>query len=513
MSAILAENFHIHSAVQFMNSFTEPITEGNTTPDIYYMFIGRPTPWPTSDVSPTAPTDSSKDMAYDYWRDMIGMKRVTADHMCSVTLRYNWTANTQYSMTDYRVGRTIRSANTFHPYYVITPDNEVFKCLYNGRVNATSGPSNSTSQPTTSGQVDITGTTTAGGDLANYTWKYLYTISPNDADMFMTNNFIPVRNADDQLNDDGDVLNDASDLYTIFNHARVTGNGAIQNILVEIPGSGYNSVPDINIIGDGSDARATATVSSGQITAINITSPGQNYSWATVEIIPAISDTSATGATATVIIPPRASFTNSSGVFYYSNHAVNLREELGAKYVMLHMEFAADEDGMLSTGNDYRRIGLIRNPILYGSNQIATANAYKMTTDLTIVAPSGAFTQDELVWQPQTNAYGVVVEQTSTVLKLTGVAGGFTTTGNTYILGIGNGLANGQPALPSSLLIPSVPEAFSPSVVASGASASVTEVSLPEIQAFSGTILYADHRVPITRSNTQTEVLRTILTF
>lgn len=507
MSALVSEKFHVHSARQFVESFSE------TANDVYYMVIGRPTPWPTSDLTPSTPVDSVEMTTFDYWRDVIALKRVTSDHLMPVVPRYNWTANGQYSMYDHRISQTTAVANTEYPFYVMSDDLSVFKCIYNGRSNSTSGPSNSVSSPSITGQVDLTATTPSSGLPQNYVWKYLYTVSTADALMYLTSGYIPVRSSDYALDANGAVLDDLTDQYTVFHAARGTGNGSIYYVVVETPGSGYLNVPTIEIVGDGSGARAVAVVQSGQLTGINLTSGGVDYSRATVVITPAGEDLDATGATATAIISPRSAYVNSTGTNYVTNHAINLEEELTAKYVMLHLEWTGTESGAVSTGNDYRRVGLVRNPVLYGTATRATDTVYRQTTDLTVIAPSGSFLNDEIVWQKSSNAYGVVVEQDASTLKLVGVNGTFTTTGNTYILGIGNGDVAGQGALPTTIIIPSTPEPFTPTVMASGASATVTAITPPAIQPYSGTILYVDHRAPITRTNTQTEILRTILTF
>jgi hypothetical protein len=505
MSAIVSDKFHVHNARQFVESLSE------TANDVYYLFIGRPTPWTVGDGTPDTPEDSTSNTAFGFWNDIVALRRITTDDLVYCVPRYNWVANTQYNMADSRSAMTSLAANTSNPFYVVTANYEVFKCIYNGRVNSAGAISNSTVEPTTSGQADITALTSSSGSPNTYVWKYLYTIPTSSALKYLTANYMPVSASHDTLNANGDVSDDGTNQYDVFHAARTSGNGSIRQITVEAQGSGYTNSPTVSITGDGSGATAVAVVASGKVTQITMSAVGTNYSYANVAIT--ANGDSGTGATAEAILSPRAPFTNSTGLFYISNHGINLPEELVAKYVMLYVELdGSDEGGLIATGNDYRRIGIIRNPLLYGSGTIATANVYSQSTDLTLSSLVGTFTKDELVWQGSTNAYGVVIETSGSTLKLTNVRGTFSTSGTTTILGIGNGNNTGMVAN-ASITIPSQPGTFTPVIAASGATASVTAIGLPDITPYSGTVLYIDHRAPITRANDQTEVIRTILSF
>ena len=78
----------------------------------------------------------------------------------------------------------------------------------------------------------------------------------------------------------------------------------VSSITVTAGGTGYNNIPTIAIAGGGgTGATATAAVSSGAITAITVTNIGTGYTTnPTVTITPHASDTTATGATATVVL-------------------------------------------------------------------------------------------------------------------------------------------------------------------------------------------------------------------
>ena len=66
-------------------------------------------------------------------------------------------------------------------------------------------------------------------------------------------------------------------------------------------GSGYTIAPQVIIGGTGSGATATATISGGVVTAINITNQGSGYTTAFANIVNAVGDTTGFGATAEVL--------------------------------------------------------------------------------------------------------------------------------------------------------------------------------------------------------------------
>jgi hypothetical protein len=496
MADLISQKFHVHAAKQFVESLTEPAN------DVYYLFIGRPVPWGAGN---SAPSDSIANTTFEYWRDIVSVKRIKSTDISHVTPRYNWSYGAQYAMHDHRTCKCDLVANTSYPFYVLTSEDHVFKCISNGKGSATSVPSNSTSEPTITGQADISRLTLASGSPYNYVWKYLYTLNETQKNKYLTTDYIPVTATGDVLNEDGDVLDDGSNQYVVFNSARSTGNGEILSILVESPGSGYTSAPTIIITGDGVDATAVATITSNSVSSINIISGGLNYSRASVYI----EGGGGSGATATAIISPRSSFTNSTGTYYITNHGIDNQLELDGRYVMLSIELSGNESGVIAASNEYRRVGILKNPVLNNTNTIATGNVYSQTTNLTLLGTSGLFTKNEIVWQSSTNAYGVVVEQIGQMIKLVSVNGTFSTTGN--IQGIGNGNTEGM--IIGAINIPATPEPFTPTVPPSSVVASITGIESPSLSPYSGDILYVDNINTVIRANDQTEIIRTVMTF
>lgn len=504
MPSIVSERFKIHNAKQFVESFSE------AAKDNYYLFIGRSMPWATGDTAsdvPT-PTDSTGCAAFRYWRDMIAMVKIQPTDLCHAIYNHEWTSGAKYRMYDCSISINSLFDPEEMPFYVVTSENQVFKCIYNG-VTDNSGTtiSNSTVEPSITGQADVTALTIADGNPNNYIWKYMYTIPASDLLKFRVKNYVPVRSMDDTRDSlTGDVLDDASSNYLVFNNARLVNNGAIYQVIIDTPGAGYSNIPPQVIIeGDGTGATAVASVSSGNVVSITMTSYGQNYSYATVALN-SLDKQPTIPAVARAIISPRNEFTNTAGNYYRTNHGLDIEHELGGKYVILSARLfntgGVGEEAVLPISSEYRRVGIVKNPVLYGTNQIANGNAYSMTTDVVIGSATGSFVPNELIYQASTNAYGVLLEQKDNILRLTNVRGEFSIEGNTVVMGIGNGNTT-----------VSLPEAFISPIQPSGTQARVSEVLPPDITPFSGDVLYINHGTPIIREQNYSEIVKIVLTF
>jgi hypothetical protein len=321
-------------------------------------------------------------------------------------------------------------------FYVMTDDYHVYKCLFNNN-----GVGASTTKPT---GTSTTVFTTADG----YVWKYMYTVSTSDALKFLTNEYIPVRT---------DATVQAAAVSGALNIVKVTAGG-----------SGYTSVPTVTITGDGTGAAATATVNNGAVTAVIITAAGTGYTIATVSIS---GGGATTNATARAIIPPK------------DGHGYNAVEELGGKFVMINVRLDGTESGTLSTENDFRKIGLIRDPYEYGTSTRALSSNYRQTYRYTVSSATGNFSLDETVTVGSNTA--TVVEWDST---------------NKY-------LYTTKP----------LPKDFATTTSITGststATGTITAISNPGLASYSGDILYVENRSPISRATDQIEDVKLIIEF
>lgn len=118
--------------------------------------------------------------------------------------------------------------------------------------------------------------------------------------------------------------------------------------------SKYLIVPRVVISGDGTDAEGVAFCDiSGIVRRIDVTNVGRDYTYAQVQILPAIHAPEDMPLPKAVVSPD-------------GGHGSNPVRELGARQVMIVMQLSQDESGSLSVANDFRQFGIVVNPIIRG---------------------------------------------------------------------------------------------------------------------------------------------------
>lgn len=504
MATLVSKNFNVNLAQQFKESFTE------SDPTQYYLFYARVNPWPV-ETSPPSFSDNIKFTDYDIWRGMLSLKKVSNNNVTMAVSKYTWTTNTVY--TKYTDDNASLSTSQF---YVITSNNNVYKCL-----------DNSNSAPST---VSPTGQTTSIISTSDgYRWKFMYSISQADINRFAGGEFIPVKTlATDDGSPQWDVQQAAAN--GAINIVQVTdgGSGYLENkgtvaavtsttqLTIANTGFGsdnaytgstifissglgagqvriitaYNAAtklitvntafgvspntsstyhigPRINMIGDGVDATAYANVQSGAITKITTVNPGSNYSLVNVGI--SANPSYGSGATAVAYLPP------------FGGHGSDPVRELFATNVTLNVEVVGSEQGFFAANNQFRVYGLMKDPIIKATGGVASSLRYDQTLRLTANAVSGIYSQDEFVIGSTSGARGRVVyfansnvSGTKGVIHLTNVSGSFsnteTLTGNT-----------------------------------SSVTAQLRGITQPDLLQYTGSMLYAVTQEPIERDADQTE--------
>jgi hypothetical protein len=136
----------------------------------------------------------------------------------------------------------------------------------------------------------------------------------------------------------------------------LTVDGRIMNIPVISQGFGY-AAAEVSIIGDGVGATAVAVIgSSGNVEKIRMTNYGQGYRWATVTITG-----NGFGAKARAVISP------------YGGHGKFVLNSLYARTLMFYSNISADKNQGFVVNNDYRQLGIIKNPVRYQSTSPLTS--------------------------------------------------------------------------------------------------------------------------------------------
>jgi hypothetical protein len=367
---------------------------------------------------PPMPLDNQREKTIIY-DEIIAAKRITTAYARPVIRRYNWdvVANPKYDMwkPDYsatpgggvQVGKqtaTLQDNIANAKFYVINSRYEVFKCLYNGE-DLTAGGGNATEEPITTG-VNFSAATgiykeTAG---ARYVWKYMYTIPTDDVLKFLSTDFMPIVLPSDQSRQDTEEI--AAD-----------APNAIDVVIIEDAGSNLPVSQTLytSIKGDGTGGIVEfATNNSGAITSATIKARGSGYTYANVLLGNGnlfsnedLTTSVPTGATAKgsleVILPP------------LGGHGSDFEQELNAKRVMTNIRLTyAEGSGDFPIDNDFRRIGILKDPYQRGTTNFLTQETASGLKAIKINGATADFIPDERIQQTVTGgtAFGTVVSWT-----------------------------------------------------------------------------------------------------
>jgi hypothetical protein len=538
MAAIVTSNFRVLNA----NNFKEDVANSSV-----YVAIGKSDVWSlttsdTTDTTPFTPNDHLDDLG-EARENLIGMKKIASSDLSHVVDRYTWTSNTVYDEWDsndpsifdkkfyvitsefkvykcikapINVGSTIQPTHTLtnpqlesdgytwkYMFTVAVADAEKFltnsympvKTVSLGSEGVVAASSAATTVVLTDSNPDITaGMAINGGSI---------TIGAVNGNTLTTSGNITV-SADDILTFAfaSDAAAEASlteaDFAQYLNQKAsrdsLTAAG-IERFEITAAGSGYtdgthtfasgsSGTRFVTITGDGTGAEATATVSGGIITAINVTNKGTNYTVADI----AISGQGGADATARAVLAPKG------------GHGVDPRAELGGFFLSLNVQLVGATDVDLTTGNDFRQITLIKEPRLYNAvpfaGAISSADTLKALNSLDLTASGGsfpAFVVDELIVGQTSTAQAYVVEIDA----------------DEGYLYYHQNSKTGYTPFAHDEVIQGQTSQVSGTIESSGNSG----LRNPEVDRASGQILFLENRDPINRTTTQIEDIKVILEF
>jgi hypothetical protein len=346
-------------------------------------------------------------------------------------------------------------------FYVRNSKDQVFKCLFNNN-NVVS-----TFMP----EISI------GGELPEnpyieaadgYKWKYMYTIPTGLKNKFFTDKYMP-------------VLREA----VVYDNAT---DGRIDIVKIIDGGTGYyggSTVSNYNIAsvsGDGSLANFTVDVTNGVITDINIINGGNNYTRAAITLDDPLKLPVTNTANLEVIIGPQY------------GHGWDAARELGASDLMISVDFVGDVSGYLPVENDgsdyFRQICLVKN-VEFANGVFATESLYKSYTTLFVSNPPVDFEHNSMVYVGTSYATATF---TASVIH-------FDSATNTLI--VNNVIGDVDSIENETIRQKDSPSAF----------AKVFSVVKPDINIFSGELLYIENRNKIIRNPNQTETIKLVVEF
>ncbi len=444
----------------------ELISDVGDSASNYYIGIGKSDQWNITDTPPTpVPTDREE---RDFRANLQSVIKTT--DVSYVAPRYNWASGTIYQA--YSDEKTTTSNGQ---YYVMTASNRVYICIQQGKDDAGAIQPSSVDPDTT--------LTTSGPGVATadgYIWKYLYTQSALRLSKFGSANFIPV-----EFVGSGSLTSIETAQKNVQN-AAITGS--IIGYKVISPGSGYAISDTVTIQGNGSFARAKLTTdpTSGVIRKVEIDDSaaipiGSGYNFANIKI----NTSTGTGAVIRPVISKK-------GI------GADAREDLRAGAVMFNAKIVGEAgEGDFIINNDFRQVGLIKNPTVPTSRAPANGAAdsdFTATTGsaLRILTLDSAITtgiqQDDLLVGDNTGAKGFVD-------KVNGPQISYHQNDNTGYLAF----SSADVAIDNSL--------------GTTTAAAFLSDSDGEVNPFSGDVLYIENRSAILRSSVGTEDIKMIVQF
>ncbi len=519
MAAIITDQLRILNSKEFVASVA-------STSNSYYTFVGLPNPTEvksTWDTSPPDPRDSFNE-ENSYWDTMIALKKISSSDIKRVVRKVSWASGVTYDM--YR--NDIKAENPSKPsnattlyganYYVMNSDYRVYICLQNGTNPENPSGRASLDEPTFTDLEPREAGTSGDG----YIWKYLFTISPSDITKFDSTNFLPVP-ADWTTTTDANIT-------AVRNNASSSGQIKIVTVTNRGVGLGtanrtYTRVP---IKGDGRGAEATVVVNNNsKIESVTVSNGGSGYTFGTLDLVGGNVPTGTTTPVFDVIIPSQ------------DGHGANVYKELGALNSLVYSRIENDtENPDFITGNQIARVGIVENPKAYSSTDLLDLNKAAATYALRLVGTgysSATFEDDVLITQTigiGSTAVGKVVsyDQTTGVLKYwqDRTMAGFNTDGtkdtspqygfslNRFtadaVTGGSFDIVGGSVTLGIDTIFTGLSTVINNKTYYLGQEFD-SGIANPEVEKYSGNIIYVDNRPSITRSVNQKEDIKVILQF
>jgi len=511
MPAIITDQFRILNA----ETFTKSVTGIGTTSNFYYTFLAHPDPtntdipdygvanWGTTGTPDPRDSFQQEDRYHD---SMLFLNKIGVNDFARVVTRINWTSGLTYDMykNNYDITNEApqTSSKTLYDsrFYAVNSEFKVYICINNGTSPDFPNGRPSQFEPTfvdTSPQV-------AGDGSDGYLWKFLYQIIPSDIVKFTTEKYMPLpRNWGDS---NTAVVKDAA------------VRGHVETVLITKRGTGYTAgTTTHDILGDGSGGKVSITVVDAEVDSIEVTDGGKDYTKGVINF----TGSGGSGAEFEVIIPPKG------------GHGEDIYRELGSHRVMIYSKYDIADD--FAAQNNFSRIGIVRNPTKFGSqtailnsNTATALGALKLTgagktSDTTYplnaeirqsVGTAGSFAVGYVAsWDPNTGVLRYYQPAGFTALAVNNYRN-FDFEG-----GDSPSAINTEPttAITGPALTPDTN--FNGSSITSsnrlfGLGQNFTKGKAnPEVEKFSGDIIYIDNRAPISRSESQKEEVKVVVEF
>lgn len=240
--------------------------------------------------------------------------------------------------------------------------------------------------------------------------------------------------------------------------------GTIDAIKIISGGYDYNAA-NVTIVGDGTGATATANIYNNRVDKIIVQSRGSGYSRANIIITG-----DGKGASARAIIAPEG------------GHGHDIIQELYARSIGFYTTIGQEQNQGFDVTNDYRQFGIIKDIENYDNTKFFTGGTGSTCWVVNGSIDTNAYNIDDIVIRASDNFKFLIVARTSLNALLSAIDGGELQIGDVlYKTG-----AN--------------------SIVVSG-------VVRPDVDKYSGKLLYIDNKLAFTSSEQQSVSIKTVFKF
>jgi hypothetical protein len=375
MSTNLMDGLRVHNTINLIESFNYPSNDPRG-----YIFIGKPTPW-INDREPPLPQNDVKEMI-EVHNQMLSLVRIEKSDAFPMIKRKFWTQNIvydyyrddiSYEHPAYSGATTLKESN----FYIINSQNDIYVCLNNNNNSLSENePLNRSGDPFV----------TADG----YQWLLVYSLNTVLNTSYSTDNWIPVIDSYDP---------------------RIAGE--INTVIIENRGSDYTDFPEgvgsrvrayyCNVIGDGTGAVAKVHVDGTSISKIEMVRRGSGYRHATLEfrvdkvyktlydldneLSPLNPEGNGDLRTRVIISPP-------------AGWRMNLPLQLIATDVGVFSKLDFDTDDFV-TDIEFRQVGILQDPVINIADTLSTLSA--MFSIKTLDTSDGVFYLGEEIYQSNNN--------------------------------------------------------------------------------------------------------------
>lgn len=471
----------------------------------YYLFVGKPLPWEDADATVVDPINTEPYLN-QVRADMVYMKKIQPSDCSFMVNKREWVTGTVYDQYDDSYGKTVTFSVGGQSGAILTGDFDATLFGQNWLASDLTTPENitentrvisgddssitlDTEPEDTIAEITLTAASSSGSttlkDATFYVinstgkvYKCLYnddgaesTVEPT------TTSAEPVTGLDGyrwkyMFTVPSSVMDEFGTTTQIpVGEAAWASAMGIYNIVVDHSGSGYTSAT-VTIEGDGTGATAVANLLGDQVLSVTMTNFGTGYHWATVTIAG-----SGTGAAARAVICP------------VGGHAANPARELVSTDLRLSTTLVHGDDiNQGFTGNnDYRQTGIIKDPLAYSDGTkytgMAASPCFVVTGDFVF----GDVDEDDILTDPDGKRYRVIEKP------------------------------EGDPSPdPVALLVQSLDNAVP--VVAqileyAETNATLSEVTLPDVDKYTGAILFVDARLNYQTTDVQNVSFKSTLRF